>query len=125
MKLDLLRKALKSLPKTLDETYERILCNIDEEYTQDVLKVLYWLVYSYRPLRVEEVAEVVAVELRGSPGFDINRRLREPRDILTICSSLVSTATSSWKSIWGKGYEGEELRLAHFSVKEYLVSDRI
>lgn len=63
LKVDLLRKALKSLPKTLDDTYARIVLSIDEEYTQDALKVLQWLAFSARPVRIEEVAEVVAVDL--------------------------------------------------------------
>lgn len=125
LKLDALRKALRSLPKTLDDTYAQILCNIDEEYSQDAFKILQWLAYSARPLRIEEVAEVIAVEINGNPRFDPENRLPEPRDILTICSSLVTTATSRVNSHKGDTYEIEELRLAHFSVKEYLVSDRI
>lgn len=124
LKLDALRKALRSLPKTLDDTYAQILCSIDEEYSQDAFKILQWLAYSARPLRIEEVAEVVAVEIGDDPRFDPENRLPEPRDILTICSSLFTTATSTI-SAYGETYEIEELRLAHFSVKEYLISDRI
>ena len=112
LKLNALRKTLKSLPKTLDDTYARILCNIDEEHSKDAFKILQWLAYSARPLRIKEVAEVVAVDIEGDSRFDPENRLREPRDVLTICSSLVTK-------------EGEKLRLAHFSVKEYLVSDRV
>jgi hypothetical protein len=54
---------------------------------------------------------VIAVDIQGDPRFNPENRLPDPRDILTICSSLVTTAAL-------------ELRLAHFSVKEYLVSDR-
>ena len=35
-KISLLNKTLKSLPKTLDETYERILSSIPDEYVEDV-----------------------------------------------------------------------------------------
>jgi hypothetical protein len=56
-----LRKTLKSLPRTLDDTYARILASINEAYSQDALRILQWLVYSTRPLLLEEVAEVVAV----------------------------------------------------------------
>jgi ankyrin repeat protein len=125
LKLDALRKALKSLPKTLDDTYARILCDIDEEYSQDAFKILQWLAYSARPLQIEEVAEVIAVDIKDDPRFDPGNRLREPRDILTICSSLVTTAASIIETRGGNSYEIEELRLAHFSVKEYLISDRI
>ena len=57
-KLDALQNAIKSLPKTLDDTYARILRIIDEEYSQNAFKILQWPVYSARPLQIEEVADV-------------------------------------------------------------------
>ena len=111
-----LREALASLPKTLDDTYARILCNIPEKRSQCVIKLLQWLVYSARPLQIKEIAEVVAeviaVDAEGHPRFNPDRRFLEPEDIERICSSLVTIA-------------GAEIRLAHFSVEEYLVSERI
>src|SRR5436190_11129120 len=107
-----LRDALASLPITLDDTYARILCNIPEKRRKCAFKVLQWLVHSARPLQIEEIVEVIAVDTEGHPQFDPDRRLLEPGDILTICSSLVTIA-------------GVEIKLAHFSVKEYLVSERI
>ncbi|KAH0559449.1 hypothetical protein GP486_004039 [Trichoglossum hirsutum] len=125
LKVETLRKALKSLPKTLDDTYARILLNIDEDYAQDALKVLQWLSFSNRPLRIEEVAEVVAVDLESDPQFDSNRRLSEPHDLLIICSSLITVSSTTLELSNGTLEETEELRLAHFSVKEYLTSERI
>jgi len=126
--LPMLRKALASLPKTLDDTYARILCNIDDENSENALKILQWLAYSARPLQIKEVAEVITVNIEHSPRFDSERRFPEPRDILTICSSLVTTTTGdSYDEIEDPDDEmaGEQVRLAHFSVKEYLVSERI
>ncbi|KAI9773654.1 MAG: hypothetical protein M1840_006928 [Geoglossum simile] len=116
-----LRERLKTLPKTLDETYDRILANINENDSQSALRVLQWLTFSMRPMRVEEVAEALAVDMEGLPRFDLARRFRDPRDVLDICSSLV---TLSPATIGCRQSEIEELRLAHFSVKEYLVSER-
>ncbi|KAK3174034.1 hypothetical protein OEA41_001278 [Lepraria neglecta] len=107
-----LRKALRSLPKTLDDTYSRILINIDEEYRREAYTVLQWLTFSVRPLHLVEVAEAVAVR-PGSDFLDDEEKLRDPHVILSICSSLVVLS------------EFGELRLAHYSVKEYLVSERI
>jgi hypothetical protein len=120
-----LREALKSLPETLDETYGRILDNINKNkrHSKDAFKILQWLAYSARPLRIEEVAEVIAVDIEGDPRFDPENRLREPRDILTICSSLVTITAEAMEGPHGKT-AGEQVRLAHFSVKEYLVSER-
>ncbi|KAI9856111.1 MAG: hypothetical protein M1813_009229 [Trichoglossum hirsutum] len=122
LNLPMLRKALTSLPKTLDDTYARILCSIDEEHSENALKILQWLAYSARPLQIEEIAEVIAVDIEDNPRFDIERRFPEPRDILTICSSLVTIAVEEAGD--DKRVEGQ-VRLAHFSVKEYLVSERI
>lgn len=123
-------KALGSLPKTLDDTYERILCNIDQEHVQDALKVLIWLAFSARPLVVEEVAEATAITLDGSPSFNPTDRLRHPTDVLAICSSLISVSSRpSDSSLESSSRESSthqyEVRLAHDSVKEYLLSERI
>ena len=114
-----LREALSSLPGTLEDTYARILSNIPEKRSQQALKILQWLVYSARPLRIKEVAEVIIVDIKGDPQVDILKRLLEPQDILKICSSLVTTTMEETKSPHGT------VRLSHFSVKEYLVSERI
>ncbi|KAL5328216.1 hypothetical protein ACEPPN_001712 [Leptodophora sp. 'Broadleaf-Isolate-01'] len=124
LKVDALRKALKSLPKTLDETYARILLSINEDYRQDAFRILQWLVYSARPLRIEEMVEVIAIDTEQSR-FNPENRLPDPRDLLTICSSLVTTISVTAEGNDGASNETTELRLAHFSVKEYLISDRI
>jgi ankyrin repeat protein len=119
-----LREAMADLPNTLDGTYDRILCAIDKEYSQDAFRILQWLVYSVRPLRTEEVVDVIAVGINDDPRFDLDRRLPDPRDILTICSSLVTMTEEAIEKPFG-AIAGEYVRLAHFSVKEYLMSKRI
>jgi hypothetical protein len=79
---------LKSLPKALDETYERILVHIDELYKEDLQKVLWWLYFCERPVTLEEMVDVLAVTLDDDPRFESDQRYPEPRDILTRCSSL-------------------------------------
>ena len=115
--LPMLRKQLKSLPATLPQTYERILLNIDENYSQYALKMLQWLTYSTRPLKLLELAEVVAIDEDEHPCFHPERRFPEPEDILLMCSSLVSATEEKAR--------GKVVKLAHFSVKEYLVSYQI
>lgn len=124
MNLSGLRKALASLPRTLDDTYNRILCNIDEDHYQYAFKVLQWLSYSTRPLELAEVAEVVAIDIEGSPRFDAANRFPEPRDILTICSSLISLED---ETVSDSHHDDNRIivRLAHLSVKEYLSSNAI
>ena len=117
---------LKSLPKTLNNTYERILCGIDEEYCDYARKILHWLTYSVRTLSLAEVAEIVAMDAREEPRFNAENRFFDSREILVICSSLVSVFTeprysvSKWHPRSNKAVPC--IKLAHFSVKEYLVS---
>ena len=125
-KPNLVRTALKTLPKTLDETYERILSNIPDDYVEDVRRVLQCLICSFYPLDVKEVADIVAIDT-AEPYYDPENGYSSPRELLSVCSGLVSTRTS-WRRCEinrAKGFNIEELRLAHFSVKEYLVSDRV
>jgi len=87
------RKALSELPKTLDETYQRIIANIPEEYYQEALRVMQIMVVAFRPLTLEAVAEAMVIDDRKEI-FDPECRMRDPMDILEICSSLVSVSVS-------------------------------
>ena len=117
-------RTLKTLPKTLNDTYLRILCGIEEEDRNDAIKVLQWLTFSARPMLLDEVAEVVAIDHDEDPEFDTSRRLRSPHDILTVCSSLV--VISSLEQIVDSQFVFKDaIALAHLSVKDYLTSGRI
>lgn len=117
---------LLTLPRTLEETYDRILDEINDAYKADVRAVLQWLSFSLRPLRLGEAAEAVAFDMSHAT-FDINRRLLNPLDILTMCSSLlVMNETYYYDYAYGRGRVPiTELRLAHFTVKDYLISQSI
>ena len=125
VKLNALRSALKTLPVTLDDTYARILLNIDPHYQEDALKALQWLCYAARPVRLSELVEVLAVYPAGETYVDEQERLHEPEDIVTICSSLISIVYGSFRDRHDRKEYAREVRLAHFSVKEYLISRRI
>ncbi|CZR68976.1 uncharacterized protein PAC_18877 [Phialocephala subalpina] len=154
------QKALKSLPKTLDETYERMLLNIDEEYQHVATEALRWLCFSTEVLNIEELTEaavfsaVVQAPSKETPfevSFDPNERIEDPLDILGILSGLVVTRVPAQRVFPGKSddshnkmldlidgdgnYEDiapsasttktSKILLAHFSVKEYLISGRL
>lgn len=126
MKLGLLRKALRTLPRTLDETYARILARIPHEHVEDARRILFCLVCAFCPLSIEEIAETLAVVIEGDTYYDIESRLQDPRDILTICSGLVSTNDFERRiRVSGSRTKLKGLRFSHFSIKEYLMSDRI
>jgi hypothetical protein len=111
----MLRESLSTLPPTLDQTYDRILSAIRKEDSDYAIRILQWLTFSGRPLTIREVAEVVAIDVERDPAFDRDEVLEDPLEALNMCSSLV-TITDSVE---------ETITLAHYSVKEYLVSDRI
>ena len=121
-----LRQALKSLPKDLDSTYDRILGKIKEEHQDAALRILQWLAYAARPLRLVEIAEVIAVDASEKPSFDAEKRLQNPWDVMAICPDLLTTVILEPLSRW-TDEDGDvvEVRFAHLSVKEYLESSRI
>src|SRR5277367_5099357 len=56
-----LEDQLKSLPRDLDEVYDRIFSGLNKKYLEDVLKILQWLSFSARPLQLSEIAQVTGV----------------------------------------------------------------
>jgi hypothetical protein len=87
---DAVRKTLASLPRTLDETYERMLLKIPDAHIGDARRVFQFMVYSARALRVEEVCEIFAFDPDRNPPLDIERRLFDTKQLLSILSNLVT-----------------------------------
>ena len=166
---------LNSLPESLDETYERMLCNINYHLAEDARRILTLLCFAERPLTVQELIDGVAVEINGdSSGLNHKRRLQDSHGIRDICGGFIDIYTEeSYIYKEGKyekqqeeeeedeeaeeeeeeedeeeeeeeeeeveeeeeeeqeeGVEGEigvtqTVRIAHFSVQEYLTSERI
>ena len=113
-----MRKKLTSLPKDLEGTYARILTEIHEDYREDALTALKWLTFSERPLMLNELVAALLLAPGKQPAYNPEYRLSDPYDIMQILPGLVSISTNTKSG-------GEEIRLAHFSVKEYLMSTRI
>ncbi|KAF3907984.1 Ankyrin-3 [Dactylellina cionopaga] len=119
-----LTRALVGLPKTLGDTYARILNSIPEEYKQSAIRILQLLVYSERPLSLEEAVDAIATDIEGEQYFHPKYRMPNPDEILCYCSSLV--AMISTRKQWGGASKNYiELHLAHYSVKEYLTSNQL
>jgi ankyrin repeat protein len=114
-----LRQALSTLPKTLDDTYARILENIPEGYSTQIATVLNLLIWSgYHNFKISELVDAVATNFEKDPAFDPKNRMPVPRDILRLCSSLITVYRAP-------PFDREFVSLAHSSVKEYLVSNRV
>ncbi len=113
----LLDTLLASLPPTLDKTYERMLSSIDKVSLADVKRIFSLLCCARRPLTIPELIEGIAVELGDEPRLNVDGRLDDEDDIHRICPGLISVDQQPL----GPAF----VRIAHFSVQEYLESDRI
>ncbi|KAL1687581.1 hypothetical protein GGG16DRAFT_20812, partial [Schizophyllum commune] len=87
------KTVLSNLPKTLYETYERILRSISGENAElgeerIVRYTLRWLVGASRPLRLYEFNDAIAIEI-GCSTLSDDLRVIDATDILTSCGSLV------------------------------------
>lgn len=104
------------MPQTLSETYTNIIARIDEEYIGDALTVFQWLIYCRRILRLDEIAEVLAIEYDREPKFSPEFRLQDARDILSVCSSTITIVNTSQDSSLA------EVSLSHASVRDFLLA---
>ena len=130
-----IRSTLKSLPSTLDETYERILEEIPEGRREYAQRLFQFLAVSVRPFRVEELADILAFkyEAGAAPKFEEDCREADPeKALLSTCSTMIIIATVERPSWEGPFWVGEPARIvparivqfAHFSVQEFITSER-
>lgn len=104
---DQIREYLRTMPQSLEDTYRKTLRCISPKDISIARRILIWLTTSLRPLTLKEVAAAA----------DLVR----PESVLRICTSTLVTLV----------YEGSTnqvdathqiVKLAHFSVREFLVS---
>jgi hypothetical protein len=110
---------LDGLPITLNETYEQTLRAIDGEKQVFAHRIFQCLAICKRPLRVEELAELLAIQPDEEtiPTFHPHRRPVDPEEaVLSTCSTLVTFVNIGGKKV---------VQFSHFSVREYLTSDHI
>jgi Ankyrin repeats (3 copies) len=117
-----IRNVLADLPRKLDKTYEKALLGIHEEKREYALQVYQCLVVSIRPLRVEELADILAIgfDEAASPVFNAAWRPENAEEaeeaVMSACSSLVALVDRGGHQV---------VQFSHFSVKEYLKSERL
>jgi ankyrin repeat protein len=114
------RRTLEELPESLDETYARILKEINMPNRDYACRLLQCLVAAIRPLRMEELAEVLAIDFNDEGGVPkLNPRWRwedQEQALLSSCSSLITIVNAG---------ESRVVQFSHSSVKEYLTSYRL
>ena len=88
------------------------LLGIDEEKREYAQRLFRCLAVSIRPLRVEELAEILAVQFdeADSPTFNADWRPENAEEaVLSVCSSLITVVDRGGHQI---------VQFSHFSVKE-------
>lgn len=122
-KASAVKAALEDLPRSLYDTYERILSCVSSSDLADARAIMQWIAFAKRPLALEEVAEAATTE-PGLQDVDPDDKLYDPHDVLRICRSLLSMSEEK-VFICGKLKVSQIVRFAHASVRDYLLSDHI
>ncbi|KAI1470272.1 uncharacterized protein F4812DRAFT_259183 [Daldinia caldariorum] len=103
---------MKNLPDGLDQAYGRLLDRIKNKLAQAlrnvVRTILQWVACAQRPLREEEILQILAIE-PGKPDFTKGRK--EFRDIFKACGPIIEVQSGT-------------VRFIHFSAKEYLLHEQ-
>ena len=105
------RGVLAELPESLDETYERILQKIPKPNRVHAHRLLQCIAVAASPLFTWDLAEILAIDF-SAPGTAPVVVEDEERAVLSACSSLITIVKN-------------EVQFSHFSVKEFLTSDRL
>ena len=103
------REALEDLPKGLNETYDEAMERIhsqDEDDVQLALKLLSWISYFRRPLKVRELQHTLAVE-PDDKAID-QRALVDETLMIFVCAGIVTI-----------DQESNVIRLVHYTTEEY------
>jgi len=139
-----IRRTLEELPESLDETYERVLKEIKKPNRDLAHRLLQCLVVAIRPLRVGELAEVLAVDFDDGEGTaKLNPSWRwedHEQALLSSCSSLISIVENaavdsrvhSDPNVGSHSHNNNiqndgslVVQFSHFSIKEFLTSPRL
>lgn len=103
-------KAFATIPRDMSAAYHDVLRRIEHAKPGDralAIRVLSWLYYAFRPLRMDELLEALVVE-------EGDRRLMrddilQPEDIVDCCKSFVAYDESSGL-----------VRFTHYTVQEFV-----
>ena len=117
------RHFINDLPDTLDETYQRVLKSVHKTNQGHVQRLLQCLAVAFRPLRVDELATILTFDPDANesgtgeaPTLVAASMEDQEQELLSACPSLITIVDSRGSRV---------VQFAHFSVKEFLISDRL
>ena len=105
----MLKKALTSLPNSLDVLYDDALLRIESQHQHDrdlAKRALCWIAYSFRPISANALLQALAVE-PGEMVFDIEATPRITL-VLDVCAGLLI-----------RDRENGVVRLVHYTAQNY------
>ncbi|KIK60751.1 hypothetical protein GYMLUDRAFT_135167, partial [Collybiopsis luxurians FD-317 M1] len=110
-----IQNALTRLPKDLDAIYSEILQKIDDAKHDSVVRIFMWLMYAYKPLNLDQVADILAIDLEEEKFNPEYRPLELQHGLHSIVDSTFVVIDFT---------RGENVvQFAHISVQEFLVSE--
>lgn len=91
------KKALPELPSTLYGNYDDAMERIKQQHTEELaLRVLLWIVYAARPLRLEELQHAIAVdELEPDDRCISEESLTPPSILINACAGMIKIDEAS------------------------------
>ncbi|KAJ9498592.1 hypothetical protein H2202_005778 [Exophiala xenobiotica] len=118
------RKVLDNLSESLEAHYKRVLENVDEVNKPLARNLLKWVAFSLRPLSVDELACSMPINTEGRDFPYIDEEL-ELLDMETFLDSFSTFVTTFCGISDPAGGHRVYVKLAHFSVKEFLISEAV
>ena len=120
---ELIQKVLKNLPKTLYETYDRVLSAAPEEERLSANFALQWIAHHNELHSGEGIPYKVLIEAAEASILNFtghrNERFYDKDTLREVCGCLIDISPQDLKN-----HTYMSVNFAHYSVREYLDSDR-
>ena len=123
------QKALQNLPKTLNETYDRILLAVPEEERLFAEHALRWIahhneLYGGQGIPCEVLIQAMEASTLSLTGNQ-NERFYDKDTLREVCGCLIKISPEDVLDIWEHHHHTYiSVSFAHYSVREYLDSTR-
>lgn len=105
--------ALSTLPRSLQETYQRALSKVSEDDKIYLRRTMLWLTWSLEPLELTTLVDAIVLE-PGMKRFDSRARLSNPEELLEICGTFAVLRGNSRNKD-----KIQHISLAHHSVRDF------
>ncbi|KAG4436826.1 hypothetical protein IFR05_007675 [Cadophora sp. M221] len=109
-----IKRTLENLPKSLSETYDRLLAKITgDERRQMIVRMFKWIVCSRRPLLVDELREAIAFTLDDEE-WQREKIVTNIDRLIRACGNLVIIDGNT-----------KIVQFAHYTVQQYLLASSV